>query len=196
MNIIEELKKLFFSEKNDKLLRNIAILGMIGVVLLFVGNIFSVPSSPAERVNKPENGDSINIEQNYVDRIRDELVSVISVIRGVGNVEVKIYVSEGSYYEYEYNISENNKITNETDQNDGSRRIEEESYDRETVIIRDSSGNERPVIRREVKPEIKGILIVAEGAEISSLKYDIFRAVQGLLDLPAHKINVLPYQRG
>ncbi|MFW6237817.1 MAG: stage III sporulation protein AG, partial [Halanaerobiales bacterium] len=127
-----------------------------------------------------------------VSELSGKLTRAISSIKGVGDVEVQIYIEEGTSYEYEYNISENNKITNERDQNDGNREIEEDDNERELVVIQDSAGNEKPVIRREKKPEISGVLIVAEGAGVSSRKREIFQAVQGLLDLPAHRINVLP----
>lgn len=197
MKVAEKIKELFFSDRNETLLRNIVILGMVGVVLLFAGSIIPDGGTTREDDNFAEKKSSEQQHQeaeksNYLTGMKEELTRVISAIKGVGDVEVQIYVEEGTSYEYEYNISEDNKITNERDQEGGNREINEDDYEQELVIIQDGAGNEKPVIRREKKPEIRGVLIVAEGAGVSSCKQEIFRAVQGLLDLPAHRINVLP----
>ncbi|MFW5981094.1 MAG: stage III sporulation protein AG, partial [bacterium] len=75
------------------------------------------------------------------------------------------------------------------------REITEDNQERQLVVIRDSAGNEQAVIRTKTLPEITGVIIVAQGAENSRVKYDVVRAVANLLDIPVHKISVLPYER-
>ncbi len=118
------------------------------------------------------------------------------MIRGVGKVKVKIYVRGYKEIEYEYNSRSLNKVTSELDQNGGQREIVEDNLERELVLTRDGSGNERPIIRRERFPEIEGVLIVAQGAENSQVKAEIIYSVRNLLNIPVHRISVLPYERG
>ena len=48
-------------------------------------------------------------------------------------------------------------------------------------------------IIKEINPEIKGVIIVAEGAKDSKVKLKISRAVQTVLDIPAYRVTV--YER-
>ena len=52
------------------------------------------------------------------------------------------------------------------------------------------SGGE-PLLEKELRPEISGIVISAKGGGLPSVKAEITDAMAALLDLPAHKIKVL-----
>lgn len=200
MGFIDELKSIFLGngEKGSKnnYLRNIIILGMIGTLLLLTGNVFLSNNNPPRAV--PQSDNDVNQDQvvysDYENELARKLEEIISLIDGVGKVRAQVYVKNSIEYEYEYNQNTTNKITSENDQNGGERRIEEDTIESDMVIIKDSSGNEKPVVRRKKIPEITGILIVAQGAENSHLKYRISRAVSSFLDLPVHRISVLPYE--
>ena len=47
-----------------------------------------------------------------------------------------------------------------------------------------------PYIVKEYAPEIRGVFILAEGADDSAVKNQITEAVSKLLDVPVHKISV------
>ena len=55
----------------------------------------------------------------------------------------------------------------------------------------DGSSSE-PYILQVNKPEISGVVIVAEGATSSKVKYDIQVAVSSLYDISIDKVNVYP----
>ena len=194
MQLTDKLNEIF--KKNDSnILRNLFLLGLLGIVLLLVGNIFTSTDSGEVEKEEIQINKLINDNDSYIDNLSTELAEILSVIRGVGEVKVQLLVNEGIAYEYEYNKNKKNKITNETDRDGGEREIKENTLEDELVIIKDASGNEEPVIRVEKKPKITGVIIVARGAEVSEIKYDIYKTVSRFLDLPLHKINVLPYER-
>ena len=84
-----------------------------------------------------------------------------------------------------------NQTTTETDQNGGERQIEDLSKDEKLVIIRDGD-KEIPLITETKKPEIRGVLVVADGAKNISVKSMIIEAVSRALDVPTHKVSVQP----
>lgn len=201
MSILETIKSIFLDgekgESNDssnRLLRNIIILGMIGTLLLLTGNLFTNNSPPSE-VNNVVVKDKVAEDYSYEERLTRDIEEIISLIRGVGRVKAKLYFELGPRYEFEYNKKNVNKITNENDQNGGERRIEEDNMEEELVIIKDAGGVEKPVLSGKMNPVVSGVMIVAEGAEVSKIKYEIVKAVSNLLNLPVHKISVLPYER-
>ena len=182
----------------NSLLRKIIIIGMVGTLLLLFGNVFvntgnESTKSPVTSVREDK---EVFADLNYEKKLTSELEEIISLMKGVGKVKVKIYTGGYPEYDYEYNNNKINKTTSENDQNGGERRIVEDNFESELVIINDTSGNEKPVIKRTILPDIEGVLIVAQGAENSRVKYEIIKSVSSLLNIPIHKINVLPYERG
>lgn len=203
MWILDLLKNLFLSEgedggKNNNLIRNIIIIGMIGTLLLLFGNVFVNTGNETTQpdVSSIREEKETFDEFDYEKRLTNELEEIISLMKGVGRVKVKIYGSRYPEYEYEYNSNRINKTTSENDQNGGERKIVEDNFESKLVIINDTSGNEKPVIKRKILPDIRGVLIVAQGAENSRIKYEIIKSVSSLLNIPIHRINVLPYERG
>ncbi|HHU92879.1 MAG TPA: stage III sporulation protein AG [Halanaerobiaceae bacterium] len=201
MGVLDELKKIFsFTDegegKNSKFIRNIIIIGLIGIFLLLFGDLFTGKKSRVQETPVYQQSKEVQVEVDYEARLSSQLEEIISLIRGVGKVKVKIYVRGYKEIEYEYNSRSLNKVTSELDQNGGQREIVEDNLERELVLTRDGSGNERPIIRRERFPEIEGVLIVAQGAENSQVKAEIIYSVRNLLNIPVHRISVLPYERG
>ena len=54
------------------------------------------------------------------------------------------------------------------------------------------SGKNEPYILQVNKPEISGVIIVAEGATSAKVKYDIQVAVSTLYGISIDKVNVYP----
>ncbi|MFI5359521.1 MAG: stage III sporulation protein AG [Halanaerobiales bacterium] len=201
MEFLEELKRIFsFTSDGEggrnSLIWKIIILGLIGIFLLFSGDLFTGKKRATQEVPVYQSGREIQVEEDYEARLSAQLEEIISLIKGVGRVKVKIYITGYTEYEYEYNSRTINKVSTELDQNGGQREIVEDNLERELVVTRDPSGNEKPIIRREKLPEIQGVLIVAQGAENSQIKAEIIYAVRNLLNIPVHRISVLPYERG
>jgi stage III sporulation protein AG len=59
------------------------------------------------------------------------------------------------------------------------------------VFMEANAGGRVPVIIKSYEPEIKGVVVVADGAGSSVVRQDIKNAVEALTGLPPHKINVL-----
>jgi stage III sporulation protein AG len=52
--------------------------------------------------------------------------------------------------------------------------------------------DEHPIVLETKKPVIRGVLVVAQGAENIHVKQMILEAVTRVLDVPQHKVAVLP----
>jgi stage III sporulation protein AG len=53
-----------------------------------------------------------------------------------------------------------------------------------------SDGNNEPFILKTYKPKIVGVIVLAEGAENSKIKYELEQAVSKLYNLSLDKVNV------
>ena len=71
----------------------------------------------------------------------------------------------------------------------GERKVEDFSTDEKVVIIREGD-KEVPLVQQTKKPTIRGVLIVAKGADNISIKKEIVEAVTRVLDVPSHRVAV------
>jgi stage III sporulation protein AG len=81
--------------------------------------------------------------------------------------------------------------TDETDREGGKRNVEDQSIDEKVVIVREGD-KEAPIVVRTDKPAVRGVLIVAKGADNIEVKKMIINAVTRMLGVPSHRVSVLP----
>ena len=58
-----------------------------------------------------------------------------------------------------------------------------------------SQGISQPVVIMEERPKAVGVIVVAEGADNLAVREQVANAIQVLLDIPAHKVTVLPMEK-
>lgn len=125
--------------------------------------------------------------------LESRLEKVLGEIDGAGRVSVTVIFSEGSTREFAVNVSTTVKEVEEKDQAGGNRTTCEKTENGQVVM----QGNEQqPVVVKESMPKIQGVLVVAQGAENPLIKERLFLAVQSLLQVPAHRINVCSMNGG
>jgi stage III sporulation protein AG len=63
------------------------------------------------------------------------------------------------------------------------------------VVTVEEDGAQRPLVLKRIKPRIRGVLVVADGAERAALRKLLVEAVERSLDVPSHRISVLPRRK-
>ncbi|AXF54788.1 stage III sporulation protein AG [Salicibibacter kimchii] len=134
-------------------------------------------------------GDIAALERAYANQLERALES-INRLSGV-DIVVNLEASESKVYEKDTTSRE--QITDETDTEGGSRTLEE-GTDEETLVLIQEGDAEQPLLIRTEKPDVTGVLVVAEGVEELDLKESVIEAVTRTLDVPAHRVSVLSKQ--
>lgn len=204
------LKKLGGQEQGKKKnYRYILVLGIVGILLMVANQVFQ--GSPPEQSqsvvptfqSKDDEGEKGDVEvfkqdsaepvsmTDYEDRYENQLRETLEEIVGLSEVSVMINLAETEKQIYEKNSSSKNQQTSETDREGGTREVTDQSIDEQTVIIRNGD-KEEPLLIQTEKPNIKGVLVVAEGVENVQVKAWVVEAVSRVLDVPAHRISVMP----
>jgi stage III sporulation protein AG len=135
-----------------------------------------------------ENGGSGSIdkyEQEYENQLKEALDSMI----GIENALVVVNVDATSEQILEKNSVSQSQTTEETDPQGGKRTVEDGSTEESVVIIRKGE-QETPIILQTKKPEIRGVLVVAAGADNIQIKKSIVEAVTRVLGVPSHRVAV------
>lgn len=208
--MFQSLKKIFKmkDESNQPTKRSYVILiGLIGLLFLIVSNIFSSNSEqqePAPISNEEEvfldkneerpNSSSDDVASELRNQMQDELATALNSIQGVSNVQVMLQLEASSLKVYEKNTITGRQRTSETDQNGGTREVEDETVENQTVILR-KNNSEEPLLIQQKYPSVRGVLIIAEGVDNLERKQSVVEAVSRLLDVSTHRISVLPKDR-
>ena len=128
---------------------------------------------------------------DYETEQKEKLEEILSKIDGVGEVVVNIYFESSEVKVPATNSSTQTSQTEEEDTNGGTRLTKQET-EGATVVMQSDSSTSEPFITKTYKPQITGVLIVAEGAKSSKITYDIQKAVSSLYNLSLEKVNVYP----
>ncbi|GIN55747.1 stage III sporulation protein AG [Lederbergia ruris] len=204
--IKEKLEKLKLKPpgKNGGKTSYLLILLALGALFMVMGNIWKndVDEQPAAVLDKTASDESSEtfgsnqsesnegmklFEDQYEQRLKEALESIV----GVGSTTVFINVSATERKVYEKNTVLRNQTTKEEDTNGGTRQVEDQSKEDEIVIIQNGD-KETPLTSETQKPDIQGVLVVAEGAENIQVKKWIREAVTKSLNVPVHKVAVIP----
>ncbi|MDQ0858443.1 stage III sporulation protein AG [Bacillus sp. V2I10] len=206
-NLLEKLKSMLNTENGKKPTKYhyVLIVLALGIGFMLVSNLFTnetnLPkvsqvsglTSSTEKdadVFKPsdESGGSGSIdkyEQEYENQLKEALDSMI----GIENALVVVNVDATSEQILEKNSVTQSQTTEETDPQGGKRTVEDGSTEESVVIIRKGE-QETPIILQTKKPEIRGVLVVAAGADNIQIKKSIVEAVTRVLGVPSHRVAV------
>ncbi|MGF7185823.1 stage III sporulation protein AG [Desulfitispora alkaliphila] len=196
----KENKKNFLNlNKNQaSLVTKIIYVIIIAAVLIMLMNTFDV-SSTSTKTNEStdkagevtESVQNFNVNNGDEQALEQRLEKILGQIHGVGKVNVSLTLESSSHYEYAIDVSSNVRTTEEKIES-GARTINEQVEEGNLVLKRSDGNTEKPVIVRETKPVIKGVLVVAEGANDSSIRLKLSRAVETVLGVSSHQVHVVP----
>ncbi|MDQ0337733.1 stage III sporulation protein AG [Caldalkalibacillus uzonensis] len=150
----------------------------------------SVDSGEVKETLGSSRADPVTIT-DYEQALENQLKDILSKIQGVREVSVMVNLDSTLEQVVEKNIKTQESRTTEQDREGGNRQIEDALKEEQIVIIRQGN-NEEPIVVKTKKPRVRGVLVVASGAENMQVKAWITEAVQRVLDVPANKVSVLP----
>lgn len=130
------------------------------------------------------------IEARYEARMKDILEKIV----GVGEVDILVTIDSTEELIVEKNWQQSQQVTDEKDKEGGTRHITDLTRNGEVVLYQ-VSGQQSPIVLKRVKPKIRGVLVVASGAENLTVRKLIIEAVERGLDAPSHRISVIPRKR-
>ena len=145
---------------------------------------FAYSKNPAgeEAAAKEESG---SYEEKLERRIRELLKSV----DGVGEADVMVVLKSSEERIWHVDKSSTSSVTEESGSSSGSSRVIREENQSESTVLDGKS--QSPVMEKEVKPEISGVVISADGGGSAVIRAEISEAMEALLGLPANKIKVM-----
>ena len=158
----------------------------------------------AQVYNLPEGNINIKIQEKTTvsqtqeqtnDQIRQsyekQLESVLSQVEGVGAVQVAVAMESTGKKQVEKDSPEDTSTSSEKGDS-GTQRSSQTVTTGETTVYEDTGdGGQTPYISSSTYPEIRGVIVVAQGGGNPVIVQQIQEAVIALFHVEAHEIKVL-----
>ncbi|HWR23036.1 MAG TPA: hypothetical protein VN366_06095 [Feifaniaceae bacterium] len=160
------------------------------IVLLYVSTLFPKNEKPAsaEPAQDAQYASQTELE------VEKRLETVLSSIRGAGRVEVMITYESGPEIVTAMNTDTNTNRSESVDREKEST-VEQKTESQKPATVSGSNGTE-PIVITEKQPAVRGVIVVAEGADNVAVRMDLQRAVQTVLNVPASSIEVFALEGG
>ncbi|MEW9669612.1 stage III sporulation protein AG [Ammoniphilus sp. 3BR4] len=182
--------------------QKLIVLGGIGAAVMMFSSFDTVkrvaepPQEPAPPSNeqavfssKVKSGD-LSIA-DYEELYESQLKGILEEVIGVGEVSVMVNLDSSEEVVVEKDVNVRNSQTKEVDKEKATRDITDSSRDERVVLVKGEQGDQ-PIVIKTLKPRVRGVLVVAKGAESVKVKAFITDAIQKALHVEPHKISILP----
>lgn len=135
------------------------------------------------------NETKVSISNNTEISKEEQLEKVLSNIKGTGKVSVMItYQSSAEMVCANKVETEKNTITEKTEK--GGTKESETIKENKSPVIIGNGDNENALVMIEKEPEIKGVIVVAQGAENVKIKMELQKAVETVLQISPSQVEI------
>ncbi|MDP4118789.1 MAG: hypothetical protein Q8873_06325 [Bacillota bacterium] len=141
------------------------IIAIAVAVMVFAGANREIKKSPAQGTAEET-------------KIEKKLEDVLSTVKGAGKVKVMIVFRDDG----KDNFAKDKKYSTGTDG---------KSQSEETTVM--GSGKEAVIVDKDI-PQVQGVIVTAEGAGDETVRDELKEAVEAILPVYSHKIEVLPQE--
>ncbi len=166
------------------------ICGLAGLLLL----VIAAPVKQKEQ-KKTQEEVTVQSQEPTDDQIQQsyekQLESVLSQVEGVGTVQVAVAMESTGKKQVEKDSPEDTSTSSEKGDS-GTERTSQTVTTGETTVYEDTGdGGQTPYISSSTYPEIRGVIVVAQGGGNPVIVQQIQEAVMALFHVEAHEIKVL-----
>lgn len=178
------------------MLKLVAIGLVLGILFLNAGELFGVSGGG----DRPPNGSiAVNAQAastpdelaRLEQQLAQELEQRLALIAGAGRVSASVQLAAGPTVVPVINSNITETTTTEKIAESGERVQKQNGQEKTHVMVREG-GNESLAVSQQLREQIAGVLITAEGASNSKVRYMLHQAAVTYLNIPAHQVEVLP----
>ncbi|MCX7923265.1 MAG: stage III sporulation protein AG [Clostridia bacterium] len=194
--VSEHLKNALGKQNKKKIIENCLIVIIIGVIAIIGASTFLKKDNSEKDQNvvipdKPS-VETLGKNASFEDKEETEkrIEKILSQIDGAGDVDVMITYVSGKEIVPAYDSKKTENGTEERDSGGGTRNIKQNDSENKVVFEEGQGGGKKPIVLKEIQPTVKGVVVVADGATDTKVVDSLSRAVQVLVDVPIHKIQV------
>ncbi len=178
MKLISSNKFFKIFSSKEKRTKIIIALGIIGMLCIFLSEV--LPTKSKDTTKTTASDSTTDETSDYKKKVEQELVDMLSQIKGVGEVSAMVTIEGTTEYIYAEELNTaNDKNGDQTS----------EKYNNK-IVITEENGEKKALVKQVIQPKISGVVIVCEGGGNISLNERVLKAVSTALNLPTSRICV------
>ena len=176
---MEQLRILVNRLKNSpNKIRIAVVMGIAGIIMIMLSEVLP---EKGKAVTDEEKADTGSDEADVFRKdIEAELKMLLEQIDGVGSCEVMVSVEGTTEYVYAENIS---RYTDEADDRKSDKLDED-------IVIIENGSDKQALVRRVIRPQISGVVVVCEGGGDIRVNERVLKAVSTALNISSGRVCV------
>ncbi len=167
--------------QNGKGVKVAVALGLIGMVLILVSEW--LPSGEGKVDTSP-----VKTTEQYRAETEQHLKELLSHMEGVG--QCRIFVTFESGVEYVYATEQKGNSDYSENKNDSSEQVSQKENTEESIILIDGDNGKTGLLRTEIQPQVKGVVVVCEGGGNAAVAERIVSAITTALNISSRRVCV------
>ena len=132
---------------------------------------------------------STSSTSKYAEELEGRLEDTLSQISGAGSVKVMITFDGVTELVLATTTDEKTSSTSNTTSSGATNSTETTTVSTEPILITEN-GSTNPIVLMEILPDIKGVIVIAQGADNIKVKLDLLKAVQALLSINSSQVEI------
>lgn len=189
---LDEIKKLLNELVSKKYVANILVLLAIAIIALIFTSDFFTKDPLAKNVSREAASNSLveaELFKGEEELVEARLKQILEKIKGCGEVEVMVTFEMGPEIIPASNIVENKDLTEEADASGGIRTVRSENIT-ENIVTSNSNSGSMPLVLKEIKPKVRGVIVVAQGGDNVEVKKQLYEAVKTVLQVSGDRVQI------
>ena len=166
---------------------------LVVVILLLAFWPSAADHEKQEKQQTEEVQTQVQAEETNADerkKLEDDLKRILLQVEGVGEVDVAVTMESTGRKLVEKDVPLSESSVDETGNGTNSKK-ESKNSEEATVYLENADGTKAPYVVEETMPVVRGVLVVAQGADDPQVVAEIKEAAMALFHLEAHKIKVM-----
>lgn len=159
------------SNGDNRKIKAVVAIGLIGIILIFASEIFTGSDKSAEN----SSNEVFDYEQ-YTASLENKLEDVISSIDGVGECKIMITLE---------NTNESVYATDNELKSDDNSVNQKDEY-----VLYETENGETPVLIKEYMPQVQGVTVICDGGDNRQIQEKIINSVTALFNISASRVSV------
>ncbi len=176
-----------FFGKNDKRVRVILILGLVGIVLIGLSQFWSSGGKETPSASS----DAAVATEVYKARLEERVREIVSSVEGVGKSQVMVTLESGIEYVYEKEQNVSSTLNEDNTQGSGMKIQQSEDSKESFIIVEDANGRKTALVRKQLEPRVQGVVVVCEGGGSASVAKSIYDLVTTALGIGYDRVCVV-----
>jgi len=179
----EVLKKIIPEAKRPVL---IAALGVIGIIFIFLSQFTKTEENV--QINNTYTAQADTKAEEYIYGMESRLNSLITSIEGVGRAQVMVTLENTGEYIYAQEEKRSaDKITEENENGIAAKSTTKESAENKYILL---NGQKEALVKAQLEPQIKGVVVICEGADSAFVRQRIVNVVTTVLNISTARVCV------